>query len=124
MLSRRSMSGDAFGDQTLQLDTADFGAVLFALAALLGGFIVGEPTFGPQHGAMKDIDRRPEQFLEFRLEPCIGQRRDERIEHVRDRAGDKLRFRQLPRVGFALEGTKAIELQLGENAIGRRGREG
>ena len=46
----------AFGDEALQFDGADFRAVLFALAAHLGGFIIVEGAFGPLHGAMEQID--------------------------------------------------------------------
>ena len=44
---------------------------------------------------------------------------DQRIEDVGDGAGDGLGFGQRPRIGLVLEGTMAIELQLGEDVIGR-----
>ena len=86
-------------------------------------FIVVEFALDPQHGAVEEIDRRPEQVFEIGLEPGVVQRRDERVEDVGDGAGDRLRFRQRPRVGFVLEGTIAVELQFGENALGWGGRE-
>ena len=48
-----------------------------------------------------------------------AERRDERVEDVDDGAGDGLGFGQRPGVGLVLEGTMAIELQLGEDVIGR-----
>ena len=44
---------------------------------------------------------------------------DEGVEDVGDGAGDDLGFGQRPRVGFVLEGAVAVELEFGEDVIGR-----
>ena len=47
------------------------------------------------------------------------ERRDQGVEDVGDGAGDGVGFGQRPRVGLVLEGTIAIELEFGEDVIGR-----
>ena len=49
----------ALGREALQFDRADFGAVLFALAALLRLLVVVEFAFDPLDGAVEEIDGRP-----------------------------------------------------------------
>ena len=109
----------ALGDETLELDRADLRAVLLLLAATLRLLVVVELALDAVDGAMEQVDGRPQQVLEIGFEAGVGERRDERIEDVDDGAGDDLGFRQRPRIGLVLEGTMAIELQLGEDVIGR-----
>jgi hypothetical protein len=109
-----------FGDQPLQLDGLDLGAVLFALAAPLRLLVIVELSGDAVGGAMEDVGGRPQQVLEIGLEAGVAERGDESVEDVGDGAGDGIAFGKRARVGFVLEGTEAVELQLGENVIGRR----
>ena len=70
----------ALCDQALELDRADFRAVLLLLAALLRRSVVVEIALCPVGGAMEQVDGRPEQVAEVRFEARVLQRRDQRIE--------------------------------------------
>ena len=59
------------------------------------------------------------EFLEVWFEARVLQRRDQRIEDIGHGAADDLGFGQWPGVGLVLEGTVAIELELGEGEFGR-----
>jgi hypothetical protein len=107
------------GGKTLQFDRADFGAVLVALAALLRLLIVVEFTFDALVGAVEEIDGRPQEILEVRFEAGFAQARDESVEDVGDGGRDDAGLRQRPWVGLVLEGAIAMELELGEDVIGR-----
>ena len=63
------------GGEAFQFDRADFGAVLFLLAALLRLLVVVEFALDPVDGAVEEIDRRPEQVFEVGFEARVGQRR-------------------------------------------------
>ena len=67
---------------------------------------------------MEEIDGRPEQVGEVWFEARVLQRRDQRIEDIGHGAADGLGFGQWPEVGLVLEGTVAIELELGEDKVG------
>ena len=108
-----------FGDEALELDRADFGAVLFLLAAPLRLLIVVELALDAGDGAVEEVDGRPEQLFEVGLEARVAQCGDERVEDVGDGAGDRLRLRQRPRIGFVAERPVAIELELVEDSVGR-----
>ena len=45
---------------------------------------------------------------------------DERVEDVGDGAADGVGFGQWPWVGLVLEGAVAVELEFGEDVVGRR----
>src|SRR5260370_335575 len=119
----RGMGGldqrQALGDETLQFDRSDLRAVLLLLAPVLRALVVVELTLDPVGRAMEQIDGRPQQLLEIGLETSITERRDERIEDVDDGAGDSSGCRQRSGVGIVLERTVAINLELGEDVIGR-----
>ena len=68
---------------------------------------------------MEEIDGRPQQVLKVGFEPCVVERRDQGVEDVGDGVGDGVGFGQRPRVGLVLEWTVAIELEFGEDVIGR-----
>ena len=110
---------ETFSDEPLQFDGADFRAVLFLLAALLCVFIVVELALYAVDGAVEEIDGRPEQVVEIGFEARVGERRDQRVEDVGDSAGDGVGFRQRPRIGLVLERAMSMELQLGEDMVGR-----
>jgi hypothetical protein len=110
----------AFGQQALQFDRADLRAVLFLLATLLRVFVVVELALYALSGAVKKVDRRPQQVLEIGFESCVTERRDQRIEDVGHGASDGVGFRQRPGVGSVLERTMAEELEFGEDMIGGR----
>ena len=63
----------ALGDEALQFDRADLGAILILLAALLCLFVVVEFAFDPLVGAMEEIDGRPQQVLEVGFEASFAQ---------------------------------------------------
>jgi hypothetical protein len=84
--------GEALGHEAFQLDRADFGAVLFLLAALLGVLVVVELALHTVGGAVEEIDRGPQQVLEVGFEARVTQRRDQGVEDVGDGAGDDVGF--------------------------------
>ncbi len=108
------------GEQAFELDRADLRAVLLLLAALLGVLIVVERALHAVDGAVEEVDGRPQQVVEVGFEARVTQRRDQRVEDVGDGAADGIGLGQRPRVGLVLEGTVAVELELGEDVIGRR----
>ena len=99
----------------------DLAAVLFALRPALRLLVVVEFALDPVGGAVEEIDGRPEQIVEVGLEAGVGQGGDQGIEDVGDGAGEHVAFRQRPRVGLVLEGTVAVELEFGQDVVGRRG---
>ena len=111
--------GQALGDETLQFDRADLRAVLLLLAAPLRLLVGVELALDPVGSAMEQVDGRPQKLLEIGFKTGVGECRDERIEDVDDGADDGLGFRQRPGVRLVLEGTMTVELQLGEDVIGR-----
>ena len=105
--------------EAFQLDRADFGAILFPLAAPLRLLIVVEFAFDPADGAVEDVDRRPQQVFEVGFEAGVTQRHHHGVEDVGHRAGDDLCVGHGPRVGFVLERAVAVKLEFGEDVIGR-----
>ena len=63
----------ALGDEALQFDRTDFGAVLFLLASPLRQFVAVEFAFDPLGGAVEEIDGRPQQVLEVWFETGFAQ---------------------------------------------------
>lgn len=59
---------DAFRGQPLQLDRADFGAVLLLLAPALVALVAVEVALQPVELAVKQVDDAPEQGFEIGLE--------------------------------------------------------
>ena len=57
--------------------------------------------------------------FEIGFEARVAERADEGVEDVGDGAGDRIGLGQRPRVGLVLEGTVAVELEFGEDVIGR-----
>ena len=118
----------ALGDEAFELDGADFGTVLLALAAPLRLFIAVELALDPCRGAVEQVDRRPQEIIEVRFEPGVAQAHDQRVEDVGDGACDQPTFGQWPWIRFVLERTVAVELQFGDRVVGgerkrcRRGR--
>ena len=78
--------GHALGGEALQLDRADLGAILLALAALLRLLVVVEFALDPLGGAVEEIDGRPQQILEVGFEAGVAQGRDQGVEDVGDGA--------------------------------------
>ena len=60
------------GGEAFQFDRADFGAVLFLLAALLRLLVVVEFALDPADGAVEEIDGRPEQVFEVGFEAGVA----------------------------------------------------
>jgi hypothetical protein len=111
--------GEPFRQQAFEFDRAYFRAVLLLLAALLGAFVVVERALHPVGGAVEQIDGRPQQVVEIGFEAGITQGHDQGIEDVGDGAADDARLGQRTRIGLVLEGTVAVELELGEDVRGR-----
>ena len=111
---------DAFGRQALKFDRSHFRAVLLALALALRLFVVVKLALDAVGGTMEEVDGRPEQILEVRLEPGVVQGGDQGVEDVGDRASDHLAFGQRSRIGLVVEWTVAKELQFAEHVVGRR----
>ena len=108
-----------FGGEAFEFDRADLRAVLFPLAALLRLLVVVELALDPVGGAVEEVDGRPEQVFEVGFEAGVAQGGDQGVEDVGDGAGDGLGFGQRSRVGFVLEGAVAVELEFGEDVVGR-----
>jgi hypothetical protein len=119
MLFLRSISAWPSGGEAFEFDRANFGAILFPLAALLRLLVVVEPALDPAGGTMEEVDGRPEQLAEIGLEASVAQGDDKGVEDVGAGAGDGLGFGQRSRVGFVLEGAIAVELEFGEDVIDR-----
>jgi hypothetical protein len=71
--------GQALGDEAFQFDRADFRAVRFLLAALLGDLVVVKLAVRPIGSAVKDVDGRPEEIPQVGFEVRVAERRDQRI---------------------------------------------
>jgi len=109
-----------FGREALQFDRADFGAVLFFLRALLRLLVGVELALDPTDGAVEEVDGRPEEVIEVRLEARLGKGGDKGVEDVGDRAGRRSGFGQRSGVRLVGEGTIAIELEFAEKVGGGR----
>ena len=96
------------GQQPLQFDRPDLGAVLFALAALLGVLIVVELALDPIGGAVEQVDRGPEQVFEVGIEAGVGQGRDKGVEDVGDGGADDVVLGQRPQIGLVHERAVAV----------------
>src|SRR5882672_8699668 len=105
--------GEALCQQAFELDRADFRAVLLLLAALLGALIVVEFALDAAGGAMEQVDGRPQQVVQIWFEASITQGCDQGIEDVSDGATNDASFGQRARIGLVLEGTPAVQLELG-----------
>jgi hypothetical protein len=64
--------GHALGDEALQLDGADFGAVLFLLRLFLRVLIGVELAGDPFCRAVIEVDLCPEQIVKIGLQPRIA----------------------------------------------------
>ena len=103
----------------LQFDRADLRAILFALRSPLRLLVVVEFPLDAADGAVEGVDSRPEQVLEVGFEAGVAKGDDQGVEDVGDSAGDDAALGQRSRVGLVLEGAIAVELEFGEDVIGR-----
>jgi hypothetical protein len=87
---------DALGDQSLELDRLDLGAVLLGLAAALRLLVA----------------------VELALEPRAGQHRAQRLDRIVDLALHGIGFGQRARIGLVLAWAMAIERELVEQIRG------
>src|SRR6266850_3214653 len=111
---------DAFGCQALEFDRLHLRAVLLALALALRLFVVVELASDAVGGTMEEIDGRPKQVLQVRLEPGVVQGGDEGVEDIGHGASDHLTFGHRSGIGLVVEGTIAKELQFAQHVLGRR----
>jgi hypothetical protein len=113
----------SFGREALQSDRAHLGAVLLLLASPLRLFVAVEFARDAIDREVKQIDDRPQQIFEVGFEPRVREGGDERVvEDVGDGSAGDLGIGRRPRVGFAFEWSMSIELEFGEQSVGRRGR--
>jgi hypothetical protein len=63
----------SLGDEPLQLDGLDLGAVLLLLAPALRLLVVVELARDAVGGAVEDVDGRPEQVLEIGFEAGVAE---------------------------------------------------
>ena len=82
---------NAFADQPFELDRFDLGAILLALAALLGIFVVVELALDPELRTVEEVAERPSQVFEIGLDPRVDHGGNEGIEHVGDGARSERR---------------------------------
>src|SRR4029077_12594302 len=108
-------AGEAF-----KLYRADLRAVLLLLALTLLLLVIVELAFDPSDRAVEEIDGRPEQIFEVVFEASVCERTDNRIEDVCDGAGNRVGLWQRSRIRRIRDGTVAVELEFGEDMIGRR----
>ena len=94
----------AFRQQLLQLDRADFRAILIFLAAALRLLVRVEFAFDPVGCAVEQVDGGPEQVFEVGLEAGIGEGGHQGIEDVGQRGADRALLRQGPGVRSSWKG--------------------
>ena len=109
----------ALGDQALELDRLDLGAVLFGLAAALRLLVDVELALDAVDLAVEQVDERPQEIGEIVLEAGAGQHGAEGLDHGVELALDGVGFGQRPRIGFVLAGAMAVKRKLVEKMRGR-----
>ena len=82
------------GDQALQFDRADFGAVLFLLALLLAVFVVFELALHAGGLFVEEIGEAPEKIGEVGFEAGVSEGPAKDVEQVRDGGCDKGQARE------------------------------
>ncbi len=118
MASRRSAIVVAFGDHSLELDGADFRAVLLLLAPALLVLVAVEFALDAIGGAVEEVDASTTAVVEVGLEPRVAQGRDEGVEDVGERALDAMLVGQGTWVGLVLMRAIAVDLQRVDDAVG------
>ncbi len=94
------------GNQALEFDGLDLGAILLALAPALCLLVVVELAGDAVGGAVEDVRGRPQQVFKIGLEPCVAERGDESIEDVGDGPGDEVAFGKRSGIRFVLKGAE------------------
>ena len=112
---------DALGDEALELDRLDLGAVLLGLAAALRLLVGVELALDAVGLAVEQVDERPQQIGEIVLEARAGQHGAEGLDHGVELAADGVGLGQGARIGLVLAGAMAVERELVEQMRGRRG---
>ena len=74
----------ALHDQALQLDGADFGAVLLGLRAALAVLVVVELALHARRLAVEEVGQRPREIGNIGLEACVDQRFGQGLEQGGD----------------------------------------
>ena len=110
----------AFRRDAFEFDGSNFGTVLLALTLPLRLFVVVELATDAVDGSVEQVDGRPEQIVEVRLEPRVAQRRDQGIEDIDDGTGNDPAVGKRPWIGLVVEGAVTEELLFGKNVFGRR----
>ena len=108
-------------DQGFKLDGFHLGAVLFALKAFLRLLVVVELGLDPLGGAVEGVDGRPQDLVEVEIEAGVGHGGNQGVEDVGDGGLDDLVFGRDPGIGLARCGTVAIERQILDHGVRRRG---
>src|SRR6516165_5003277 len=118
---RRSQA-QPLGDEALELDRLDLGAVLFGLAAVLRLLVDVELALDAVDLAVEQIDERPQEIGEIVLEAAAGQHRAEGLDHGAELDPDSFGFGQRPRIGFVRAGAMAVKRKLVEKMRSRGSR--
>ena len=92
---------EPLGDQALQVDRLDLGAVLLGLGAALRLLVVVELARDPVGLAVEEVHEGPEEVGQVVLEPRA-------TEQIGNGAFGDVRLGQGPRVGVVLEGPSVI----------------
>ena len=98
-----------FAKQAFEFDRHDLGAILLALAAPLGVFVIVELALDPAFGTVEEVGEGPAQVFQVGFEPGVDHGGDEGIEHVGDGASGNAFFGERSRIGFVGQGAIAVE---------------
>ena len=110
--------GLAVGDQALEFDRADFGAVLFVLALLLPVFVVFKLALHAGGLFVEEIGQVPEKIVEVRLEACVAEGAGKDVEEVRDCACNEVGIGKRAGIGLVPGRLIAVEFEVLDHASG------
>ncbi|MBB3165457.1 hypothetical protein FHS25_005966 [Rhizobium laguerreae] len=117
----RRSKRDALGEQALELDALDLRAVLLPLSDALCVLVALQLALDALAGPVEEVDHRPEQVFEIRLEPRVAKHLEQGVEDCGQRRLNNRLFRERPWIGFVLEGPVAVDLHFVNEAVGRGG---
>ncbi len=109
------------GNQALELDGADFGAVLLGLRAALPILVVIELALHASALAMEQVGQRPQQIRNIGLKASVDERLGQGLEQGGNGRFQRGNLRQRTRIGLVVVQVMAMQLQLIEHLGGRAG---
>ena len=110
--------GEPLRHQALKLHGPHLGAVLLALARALGALVGIQVALDPVDAPVEHVHDRPQQCVQVRFQSRVGQRRDQRIEHIGEGALQLRGLGQRTRIGLIVVGAMGIERELFEKMRG------